>query len=155
MKTKQERHGALAPATKRGSWRAEWVEVGGQRFFARSLWESNYARYLEWLRGLGEIRQWEHEPKTFWFEQIKRGVRSYLPDFRVVLKTGAVEWHEVKGWMDAKSKTKIRRMRKYHPSEVLRVLDGKWFKDAARKLAPFVHGWISSAKPRKASKKAR
>lgn len=141
MRTTLERYGKIPPATKRGSWIAEWVTVGGQRFFARSRWEANYARYLEWQKSIGEILAWEHEPKTFWFEGIKRGVRSYLPDFLVTMKNGNSEWHEVKGWMDSKSKTKIKRMAKYHPNETLRVFDGKWFKTANRKIGKIVPGW--------------
>ena len=141
MKTKMERYGCLAPKVRRGSWGAKWVEIGGQKLFARSIWESNYARYLEWQKSIGEIQSWEHEPHTFWFDNIKRGVRSYLPDFRVVLKSGAVEWHEVKGWMDAKSATKIKRMAKYHPKETLRVFSAPWFKAAASNLASIVPGW--------------
>ena len=118
-----------------------WVEFGDQKIFARSQWEANYARYLEWQKSIGEIQSWEHEPHTFWFDNIKRGVRSYLPDFRVVLKSGAVEWHEVKGWMDAKSATKIKRMAKYYPKETLRVFSAPWFKAAASNLASIVPGW--------------
>ena len=55
------------------SWKAGWREIGGQRIYARSRWEANYARYLEWLRANGSIAKWEHEPETFWFEGIKRG----------------------------------------------------------------------------------
>ena len=38
---------------------------------------------LEWLKKNKQIKKWEHEPETFWFEGIMRGCRSYLPDFRV------------------------------------------------------------------------
>jgi hypothetical protein len=133
-----------------------WIELGGKRLFARSRWEANYARYLQWLKSIGEIQEWEHEPKTFWFDKIKRGVRSYLPDFRVTMTGGAIEWHEVKGWMDGRSKTKIRRMAKYHPKETLRVFGTDWFKSEGRKLASVVPGWESAnAKPRKAKRRGR
>lgn len=143
MKTRVLRHGALATDRKRGSWKAEWVEVGGQKFFARSRWEANYARYLQWEKESGTIQNWEHEPQTFWFEKIKRGVRSYLPDFRVTMVDGNIEWHEVKGWMDARSKTKIKRMAKYYPEEVLKIIDGSWFKDANKKMPLIIKGWVS------------
>lgn len=68
------------------------------------------------------ISSWEYEPDTFWFEKIKRGVRSYTPDFKIVHKDGTVEYHEVKGWMDKKSQTKIKRMAIYHPEIKLVVL---------------------------------
>ena len=118
-----------------------WLTLGGQRLFARSRWEANYARYLQWQLDHALISAWEHEPQTFWFAGIKRGVCSYLPDFRVTHLDGRVEYHEVKGWMDAKSKTKIKRFAKYHPKETLRVFGAPWFRDANRKLAKIVPGW--------------
>ena len=125
----------------RGSWKAAWREIGGQRCFFRSRWEANYARYLEWLRVRGEIASWEHEAQTFWFEGIKRGVVSYLPDFKVVTPGGAVEWHEVKGWMDARSKTTIARMGRYHPKEKLVVIEQKQYDEIRRKLATMIPDW--------------
>lgn len=125
----------------RGSWKAAWREVGGQRCFFRSRWEANYARYLEWLRTLGQIESWEHEPQTFWFDGIKRGCVSYLPDFKVVNKGGAVQWHEVKGWMDARSKTVIARMAKYHPREILVVVKEKQYMEIKRKVSSLILGW--------------
>lgn len=118
-----------------------WMEVGGKRIFCRSTWEAKYALYLEWLKTNGQIFEWEHEPKTFWFDKIKRGVRSYLPDFRISISATAHEWHEVKGWMDSKSKTKLRRMKKYHPMEIVRVIDGRWFKHANKTIAKIVPNW--------------
>lgn len=120
-----------------------WLEIGGKRIFCQSRWESNYACYLQWMKERGLIVEWEYEPQTFWFEKIRRGVRSYLPDFKVTMPNGGHEWHEVKGWMDARSKTKIRRMAKYHPKEVLRVFGAEWFKDASRKLSAIVPGWTA------------
>jgi hypothetical protein len=143
LKTTVERYGRIAPQVERGRWQSEWIICGGKRLFARSLWEANYARYLEWQKVQGLILDWEHEPKTFWFENIRRGVRSYLPDFKVTMKNGSHEWHEVKGWMDARSKTKIKRMAKYYPAEALRVLDGNWFRDANRKLSGIVPDWAT------------
>lgn len=123
------------------SWKSGWREVGGVRFYARSRWEANYARYLQFLQEKGEITKWEHEPETFWFEAIKRGCRSYLPDFRVTLKDGGIEYHEMKGWMDARSITKIKRMKKYHPSVILIVLDAKWYRANSPTLRAIIKEW--------------
>lgn len=114
-----------------------WVDVGGKRFFARSSWEANYGRFLQFQQDHGLIRNWQHEPCTFWFEGIKRGVCSYLPDFRIETNSGTIEFHEVKGWMDAKSLTKIKRMAKYHPAVTLVVIDQKRY-EAISKTARFV-----------------
>lgn len=84
--------------------------------------------HLDRLKRAGYIANWEHEPKTFWFEQIKRGVRSYKPDFLVTKIDGTTYWVEVKGFMDAKSKTKIKRFNKYYPLETLIVVEADWFR---------------------------
>lgn len=103
--------------------KSSWEEIGGQRHFFRSSWEILYARYLQFLKDKREILEWEYEPTTFWFEKIRRGVRSYKPDFRITNKNGSAEYHEVKGWMDPKSKTKIARMALYYPEIKLIVID--------------------------------
>lgn len=83
--------------------------------YFRSSWEANYARYLNFLIKQGEIDSWEYEIKTFAFLGIKRGVRSFTPDFRVVNKDGGIEYHEVTGYCTAKKRTALKRMAKYYP----------------------------------------
>lgn len=125
-----------------------WVAIGGKRHFFRSSWEANYARYLEFLTNNELISAWEYEPMTFWFHKIKRGVRSFLPDFRVTTKTSDIEFHEVKGWMDAKSKTKIKRMAKYYPSTKLVVIDTVRYREIAKTARGLVPGWTHSRNSR-------
>src|SRR5690606_3943404 len=96
-----------------------WVTVGDQRHFFRSEWEIRYAFFLEYLKQNGQLKEWEYEPKTFWFDEIKRGTKSYKPDFFVQHMDGSTEWHEVKGYLDGKSKTKLKRFQKYFPQEKL------------------------------------
>ena len=107
---------------------AGWYDIVGRLFFFRSSWEKNYARYLEWLVSKKEIESWEYEPKVFWFEKIKRGVRSYTPDFKIFNNDGTKEFHEVKGWMDSRSKTKIKRMAIYYPETKLIIIDKPIYK---------------------------
>ena len=118
-----------------------WREFGGKRNFYRSKQESNYGRWLEFQKQRGLIKEWEHEPKTFWFEKIKRGINNYKPDFEVTLNDGTIEYHEVKGWMDSKSKTKIKRFVKYYPELTLKVFGAKWYREASKKLFRIVRGW--------------
>lgn len=132
---------------QKASWKCGWREVGGQRIFARSRWEANYARYLQWLVGLGEIKKWEHEPETFWFMEIKRGTRTYLPDFRVTENNGSIAYHEVKGWMDPQSITKIKRMAKYYPDVKLIVVDSKSYKALEKTVFRMVTGWETNTTP--------
>ena len=99
-----------------------WREFDGRRYFLKSLWEINYAHYLQWLKNQGQILDWWYEDTAFWFEGIKRGVTNYKPDFRVLESNGSVVFYEVKGYMDAQSKTKLKRMAKYHPEIALRLI---------------------------------
>ena len=108
-----------------GAAQPGWHVVGGQRIYFRSKAELRHAQRLEWQRTAGVVASWEHEPRRFDFP-IKRGNNSYLPDFRVVYPDGRVEWHEVKGWLDPASKVKLRRMAKFYPDEVLRVIGARW-----------------------------
>ena len=141
LKTRLEKHGSLALNHRyASSWKCGWRVIGGRRKFYRSRWEANYARFLEFLRLNGEIKKWEHEPETFWFEKIKRGRRSYTPDFRVTYNDDTIIFHEVKGWMDPASKTKLKRMRIYHPEITIRIINEKWFK-ANRNLSGVVKEW--------------
>jgi hypothetical protein len=106
------------PTTKKG-----WYTSGDRRYFLKSSWELSYAQFLDIELANGTIKRWEYEPDTFWFERIKRGVRSYTPDFKVEYPDGRVEYHEVKGYLDSKSKTKLNRMRIYHPDIEMKLID--------------------------------
>lgn len=98
----------------------------------KSAWEANIAR---WLTYSG--RRWEYETKTFWFEKIRRGVRSYTPDFYLPDE----DLHlEVKGWMDRKSKTKLKRMAKYYPEVKIEVIDRKRYREIAT-YAAVIPNW--------------
>lgn len=116
------------------------ITIGENTFFARSSWEANIAAYFEFLKNNKDIRDWEHEPKTFWFLEIKRGVRSYLPDFKIYKNDGSYYWVEVKGWMDAKSKTKLKRMNKYYPKEELDLIDAKRY-NQIKKQSSIIPNW--------------
>ena len=120
---------------------AAWADFGGKKIYYRSLWERNYARFLEYQKQSEMIKDWEHEPQTFWFEEIKRGVRSYLPDFKVIQLDGTHYWVEVKGFYDSKSLTKIKRFRKYYPSESLIIIDAKWFTSNNQKMRMIIPSW--------------
>jgi hypothetical protein len=101
---------------------------GDKKYYMRSGWEIRYAAYLNILKKSNEIKDWEYEVDTFWFEKIKRGVRSYKPDFKIFNNDGSIVYHEVKGYMDAKSKTKLKRMKLYHPEINVIVIGEEFFK---------------------------
>lgn len=103
--------------------------------YFRSSWEANIARYYNYL-GI----EWEFEPKTFVFENIKRGSVSYTPDFYLPKED---KWVEVKGWMDSKSKTKLKRFEKQYPEEYkkLQLITQKEYEEIKRKVSMFIKGW--------------
>jgi len=119
--------------------------TGGVRadigIYVRSGWEANYARYLNFLKTAGDIIDWKFEPKTFEFEGIKRGSRFYTPDFLVTWKNGRSEYHEVKGYMDQRSATKLKRMKKYHPEVVVVLIDSKHYRGIAKSMRGLIPHW--------------
>lgn len=91
--------------------------------YFRSKWEANYARYLNWQKDRGEIAHWEYEPVTFDFRQwYLKGAIHYTPDFRLTYPDGRQEFVEVKGLMDGKSKTQLKRLAKHYPEASLRLV---------------------------------
>lgn len=122
------RAGIIGRGNAYSSAKRGWFIDGDRKYFMRSSWEMNYACYLNFLIEHKEIRGWDYEAETFWFDAIKRGVRSYTPDFKVELMNGEYEYHEVKGWMDAKSATKLKRMAKYHPEIKMVLVDAEQYK---------------------------
>lgn len=99
-------------------------DLGGQYF--RSAWEANIARYFNLL----DIR-WQYEPKCFVFKNVSRAPISYTPDFYLPDED---LWIEVKGWMDPKSKSKLKRFKKYYPEESakLEIYDESRYKSIAK-----------------------
>ena len=97
-----------------------WAIIGNKEpIYFRSSWEYYYAM----------------------FQAIKRGVRSYLPDFCITHLNGSEEWSEVKGFLDTKSKTKMKRMAKYYPEVNIRLVGSDWFKQnlkACKALEPIL-----------------
>ena len=117
-----------------------WLNFGGgKEHFFRSKWEMNYACYLEWLKEKGEIKDWQYEVDTFWFKKIQRGVRSYTPDFKVFVGE-KFSYHEVKGWMDQKSRTKFKRMKKYYPHIKIILVDEREYREV-KKWSRLIKGW--------------
>lgn len=78
--------------------------------FFRSKAEANFARYIKHCLCL----KYEYESHTFWFEGIRSGCTSYTPDFYIPEKDF---FFELKGWLDSKSKTKLKRFKKYFPEQ--------------------------------------
>lgn len=141
LKAKIAKHGSIVGYSAHGSWKSSWRSIGDQTRFYRSAWEANYARYLEMKRLNGEIASWCHEPETFWFPEVKSGVRTYLPDFLVTENDGSVSYHEVKGWMDERSQKTIGQFREFYPQNRLIVIDGTGYRKIASEFSCEIEGW--------------
>lgn len=108
------------------------IIIAGIEFYVRSSWEANIASYLQFKVENGLILSFKYESKTFWFLNILRGVRSYKPDFEIENLDGTIHYIEVKGWMDDKSKTKLKRMAKYYPEIKIELIDQLVYKSIAK-----------------------
>lgn len=142
--TKVEQYGTGSPGSK--SQNAYSCCKRGARedlgeFFFRSSWEANYARYLNLLIERGLVERWEYEVDTFVFHGEVRGAISYLPDFKVWLTSDSYEYHEVKGWMDSRSKTKLKRMGKHYPNEKVIVIGQPEYKILEKEFANIIKNW--------------
>lgn len=117
-----------------------WATIGGKRNYYRSGWECNIGAYLQFLKEHSKIIDWLHEPETFVFPGIKRGVVTYLPDFRVYNNDGSISYWEVKGYFDSRSKTKIARFKKYFPMYKLEIIEKKRYADISKSKS-FIKYW--------------
>lgn len=117
-----------------------WIEFGSRRFYMRSSWERNYARYLEFVKQHGDIKDWDYECQTFEFQN-RHGTTRYLPDFKVVRTDGSHYWVEVKGYMTQKDRTKLKRMKRDHPAETVELLDAPAYRELAKSCQGFIPDW--------------
>lgn len=109
----------------------------GQYF--RSAWEANIARILDY-----EDIEWEYECKRFFFNEEVDGVLSYQPDFYLPQFN---KWIEVKGWMDEKSKTRLKLFEEQYPNESKNlILIDQTFYNALRLEFFFLPNWEDYAK---------
>jgi hypothetical protein len=112
--------------------------------FVRSSWEANVARVLNYQAKRDEIWRWEYEPEIYWFLNIKRGTRSYTPDFKIwPEKNNEKEFYfiEVKGHMDPRSKTKLKRMAKYYPEIKIEICDRSIYKKLEEEYRGKIPEW--------------
>lgn len=114
------------------------------RYF-RSAWEANVARYLNFLCTHGKIHHWEYEVDEFEFP-VKRGAgKFYKPDFKVWLTEDRFEYWEVKGHMDTKSATKLKRMQRYYPQYRVVIIDEHRYRSEICPIRALLPGWESEA----------
>jgi len=128
------------PITQRSVWKG-WLEIDGKKMYLKSLWEKRYCLYLSFMKKHGHIIDYWYEPETFWFDGIRRGTNNYLPDFKVQFPSGNFEFFEVKGYETDKDRTKYKRMAKYYPTVVLRIIGKEWYKTNSPILKKVLPDW--------------
>lgn len=79
--------------------------------------EAAYAQTLEYRRRLGEILWYSFEGVTL---KLATGCR-YTPDFAVMLATGELQMHEVKGYWQDDAKAKIKVAAEKFPMKFIAV----------------------------------
>jgi hypothetical protein len=147
-------NGDLVRPRENVSWKGGNRTIGDKEVYFRSSWEFNYALYLELLKQNLLITEWEHEPDTYWFHNIQRGSRMYVPDFKIHMPDGSFYYVEVKGWMDSRSQTKLDRMEKYYPEHLVCLVQKNELKEIRDKYAHLLPDWEGPL-PRKKSKKLK
>lgn len=90
------------------------ADLGGLK--VRSGWEASVIRWLNY-----QDIEWEYEPSRFQYP-IKRGTRSYTPDLYLPDYEGQDRWVEIKGSLADNDRTKIRRFKKYYPTEYAKLM---------------------------------
>lgn len=84
---------------------AKTLALGRLKYGVMNPMEKKYADYLEELKAKGAVLWYKFEGMTF---KLAKGC-TYTPDFNVMLSSGEVQQHEVKGhWIgDARAKIKV------------------------------------------------
>lgn len=100
-----------------GKVKKGWCTISKKDYYFRSGLEKDFAQFLHKMYISKYIKEWTYEPKIFVFEGIKSGTTSYKPDFYIKNKDNICFWVECKGYMDSKSKTKLKRFLKYFKDE--------------------------------------
>lgn len=88
-------------------------------FHFRSIFEYNWAQYLEFLKDSGEIKDWDYESKdcVFQFTDIQ-----YTIDFVTYQNDGSKEYYEVKGDFSQKDVRRFRLLIKYYPDVIVNLV---------------------------------
>ena len=119
--------------------------IGGETRHFPNRWEANYYRYLHWLESRKEIITFWYQPDYYEFP-VQHGTTRYRPDFHVRTQDPDSDYFieylvEIKGWMDAASKTKLNRMKKYHPEIEVRVVTWPDMQALSKQVGGIIEGW--------------
>lgn len=120
--------------------------VGGKRedlggLYVRSRWEANMARILNQWKAEAIIKNWYYEKERFYFEGIRRGTNSYLPDFEIEDTDGTIWYIEVKGYFSPQGKTALKRMAKFYPQHRILLVDKDSYGSLTTEYKHLIENW--------------
>jgi hypothetical protein len=99
------------------------------------MWESNWARYLNYLVENKQIKSWLYEADTFEFQVSEIERHFYTPDFKIINRDNSIVYHEVKGWMDKQSAVKLENMSLFYPTIDLVLIEKKTYFEIQNKFS--------------------
>ncbi|MDD5381881.1 MAG: hypothetical protein PHG53_09645 [Phycisphaerae bacterium] len=84
--------------------------IGSKEYDFRSKLDWRIAKYLQFLKTAGEIKDWWYEQTTFKFPD-----DTWLVDFDIRNNNDTLEYWEGKGLFEADTRRKLKLLNKYQP----------------------------------------
>jgi hypothetical protein len=102
---------------RRGPANKKTLALGRLKKGVMNRTETEYSQVLEDRKVKGEVLWWKFEGMKF-----KLGDNSfYTPDFAVMLASGEVQMHEVKGYWIGDARTKIKVVADLYPFQFIAI----------------------------------
>jgi hypothetical protein len=108
--------------------------VGDKEYDFRSKAEIKLAKYLQLLKEMKYIKDWEYEAMNFKFPD-----SSFLVDFTVRNNDDTFEHYEYKGYVEANTRKKLQLLNKYFPQAQITMVMGN--KEGIKKLGARASGF--------------
>jgi hypothetical protein len=138
---------------KRSKWKAKSGIREDLGYRTRSKMEANWARFLQhhgyqlWTdkKDPPEGKWYRFEGRKFLFGELRGATSFYLTDFEVwpgyFDPTRPYELHEIKGYLDGPSKTKLNRMKKYYADVALELVTSPVFSQITKGYKTIIPHW--------------
>lgn len=134
--------------TKIVSIRRKYVTELNQLCSLDSNYEYDYALYLDHIYRSSEIAGWVRNRTPFYFTEPvlipgkkRHYQRFYIPDFLVFNLDGTYEIHEVKGWMNDRSRAIIDQFKKDFPTLIYKIIEKDDILALQSEFADKLWGW--------------
>ena len=111
-----------------------------------SNYEYNYAQYLDYLMKNKKITYWFRNttrlPLSKHIKCRDRVLKTYTPDFWIITNNGKLELHEVKGWMNDRSKKILSQIKRDYKNLKLIVIDKNEMLRLQNKYKTIINDWV-------------